>query len=126
MAKRPPLSEIVKAIAEFPRRYRDELQLTPRKMFESMRYSAAYLEISQEQIEAIVEHDPVLIEDWVRFSEDKRWTPSWWIAPHGKQWIVGHMNNKLVRDCEIVFDSPTTATAFMIRMEMESFRTEAR
>ena len=88
-----------------------------------MGYSTAYLEISQEQIESVVLNDPALIQDWAMFSEDKRWSPAWYILPHGERWIVGHLNKKVVREYETVFDSPIKATAFMIRMEMESFRT---
>src|SRR5215472_11488412 len=76
-------------ICEFVRRFRSEKDLTPRQIYEETGYGSWYAEVSQEDIEAVVARDPTLVDDWISFSEDKRWTPAWVLGKvSDRVWVV--------------------------------------
>ena len=113
----------VKQIAEFARAYRSEQVRTPRQLYDETGYGTKHPSISQADIEAVVSDDLSLVDDWIAFTEDKRWTPAWGLSKRGrKSWVVFRVKKGGVIACEVVFTSPVPACALMIRLEMEGFR----
>jgi hypothetical protein len=113
----------VTRICEFVRRFRSGGQLTQRQIYEETGYGSWYDEVSQEDIEAAVARDLTLVDEWLSFSEDKRWTPAWGLAKRGRRdWVVFHVPEGGGSGYEIRFASPVPACALMIRMEMEDLR----
>ena len=113
----------VTRICEFARSYRSERVRTPQQLYNETGYAAEHSVISQADIEAAIRRDPSLVEDWLAFTEDKRWTPAWGLAKHSETvWFVFHVAKGGGQGYEIVFESSVAACALMIRMEMEDFR----
>ena len=113
------------SICEFARRYRSEQDRTPRQLYEGTGYDTYHAEITQKDIEATIARDESLVDDWLAFTEDKRWTPSWGLKKQGDTWVVFQLAKGGVRSYEVVFHSPVQACAMMVRMEMEDFRHKA-
>jgi len=60
-----------------------------------------------------------LIESWIKYSQDKRLTPSWYFIKAGEKYKIGYMN----KDCsynEGVYDDACFACATFIKLEIES------
>ena len=114
--------ERVVAICEFVRSYRSG-NLTPRHIYNETGYGSHHAEIAQEDIAAVVASDPSLVDDWLAFTTDKRWTPAWGLERRGDStWLVFYVFEGGGQGHEIAFASPIHACALMIRMEMESLR----
>ena len=109
-------------ICEFARRYRSEKKRTPQQLYDETGYGTGHAKITQQDIEAVIAQDHTLIDDWLSFTEDKRWTPAWGLRKNSDRWIVFHMAEGGTRSYEVIFALPVPACALMIRMEMEDFR----
>jgi len=113
----------VTRICEFAKLYRSESVRTPQQLYDETGYAAEHSVISQADLEAAISRDMSLVEDWLAFTEDKRWTPAWALTKHReKVWVVSYVPKGGSRGYEVVFTSPIPACALMIRMEMEDFR----
>ncbi len=112
----------VTRICEFARLNRSERVRTPQQLYDETGYAAEHSAISQTEIEAAISRDMSLVEDWLAFTEDKRWTPAWGLVKRGEGvWVVFHVAKGGGRGYEVVFASSVPACALMIRMEMEDF-----
>jgi hypothetical protein len=59
-----------------------------------------------------------LVDSWIRYSEDKRGSPSWYILKTGKKYKVGFLGSD--RSCnEGVYNDAYFACAVFIKLEME-------
>jgi hypothetical protein len=115
--------DCVTRICEFARVYRSERDRTPQQLYDETGYHKEHAKISQSAIEMVVGRDLSLVDDWIAFTEDKRWTPAWGLAKKSDtSWVVFHVPRGGGHGYEIVFSSPVPACALMIRMEMEDFR----
>ena len=124
MKKKPPsLAACLQSIALFARLIRTDKVRSPRQIFDNSAYVKHFQEITQEKIALLVRNDPKLIDEWLQFSEDKRWTPAW---AFGKQtrvrWEVAYIVPSGKATYRVAFQDAVTACAFMIRMEMEELR----
>lgn len=119
--------KFAKRIAEFVRAYSSEQVRTPRQLYDETGYDIQHASISQADIEAVLSDDLSLVDDWIAFTEDKRWTPVWGLLKRGrKSWVVFRVKEDGKIACEISFASPVPACALMIRLEMEGFRLGAK
>jgi len=115
--------ECVIQICEFARRHRSERERTPQQLYDATDYSVHHAEITQNDIEQVIQADSSLIRDWISFTDDKRWTPAWGLGKRDdKTWLVFYMLRSGKFGYEITFASAVPACALMIRMEMEEFR----
>ncbi len=109
-------------ICRFPRTVKANPLITPRKIFQDSRWSKHFRRIKQEHIEQELENEPALIEDWVRWTEDKRWTPAWGIRqPADGSWEV-FLYTTTGMNYQLFFENPITACALLVRFEMEDLR----
>ncbi len=115
------LDDTINRICEFARRYRSEHEMTPRQIYEEAGYDLHHSEITQDAIEAVLRRDQTLIEEWLRLSEDKRWTPSWGLEESGDHWLL-YRASESGRALHARFRSPVAACALLVRMEMEGLR----
>ena len=92
--------------------------MTPKQIFKRSEYSRHRNDITLEMIMDKLSEKNSIIQDWLNYSEDKRWTPSWGIQKdEAAQYIVQYFDTK--NKYSVVFNSPIIACAFMIRMEFE-------
>ena len=125
MSHAPPraANDSLERICHFARDYRAERHRTPRQLYDATGYSASHASLTQEQIEEFVTRDVSLINDWHHFTQDKRWTPAWGLTQRSdNEWVVFHMSRSGRRDYELLFATPVSACALLIRLEMEGFR----
>lgn len=115
--------QCILAICQFARQYQAERERTPRHLYKDTGYHAYFENVTQKEIEITVEQNSSLIDDWIHFTEDKRWTPAWGLVKRNKNsWVIFHILKNGVKNYEVLFDNPISACALMIRMEMEDFR----
>ena len=83
--------------------------------------------ISESALEKYLRAHPELVQHWVRFSEDQRCTPSWYLLPpvprihdHDQPpWVVGYMPDSDSEPPQKTFPNPFSACAFFIKREAE-------
>lgn len=110
-------------ICQFARDFRAENILAPRQLYDATGYATHHSQITQEDIEASLRQNLSLIDDWLRFTEDKRWSPAWGFGRTGEaDWVLIHITATSHCDYELRFSSAISACALMIRLEMEDFR----
>jgi hypothetical protein len=94
--------QCVEMICQFAQQYRIEKQLAPRQLFEKTDYDSHFQKITQKEIEKTIEQNNSLINDWIFFTEDKRWTPAWGLADmKNGSWMVFHVLKGGIQDYEI-------------------------
>jgi hypothetical protein len=57
-------------------------------LLEASSYRAVRGGLDVAQLEDVVESQPQLVEDWLRYSEDKRTSGGWAFYPEGEAWVV--------------------------------------
>ncbi len=114
-------SETIKRICEFARAYQTENKKSPLQLFAETGYQSYRAEITNEEIAAEIDKNSNLLDDWLAFTEDKRWTPSWGIREDQTSYVVFHVSKGGNIDQEFEFTSGSSACAAMVRNEMEGF-----
>ncbi len=59
------------------------------------------------------------IENWLRYSEDKRTTPGWYLVEKGRKYKIGYIGSSH-RICEGEFNDGHFACALYIKLELEA------
>ena len=114
-------AETLRRICEFAKAYSAERIKTPLQLFAETGYQANRTAITDEEIEKEIEKNPQLLSEWLAFTEDKRWTPSWGISKNKKEYVVFHVSTNGKVDQNFRFESGASACALMVRKEMEGF-----
>lgn len=115
--------QCISNICRFPINYRVDSTRKPIEIYNASKYSRYRQEISYEDIVDFVRENTSIIDDWITFSKDKRWTPAWSFSKNSvNAWSVIYIEHDGVEMCCLTFNNPVNACAFMILMEMEQFR----
>ena len=114
-------TETIRRICEFAATYAIEKFKTPLQLFAETGYSINGAVVTDKEIKAEIARNPEHISEWLSFSEDKRWTPSWGFSNNGNEYLVFHVTENGTIDNQFHFKSGIDACALMVRKEMESF-----
>lgn len=116
------LPECIKTICNFVRIYHENI-LSPSEIFESTNYRKFYKDITLEMLSRYIKEDEDIVNDWLRFTQDKRWTPAWGIDKiSDNKFLVYYVPENGGDGYRIYFSDKNNACAFMIIMEMEGLR----
>jgi hypothetical protein len=108
-------------ICDFPTIYRMG-QMTPIDILKQSGYLDEFQYLTEEQIAKYISSNGQLVETWLTFTEDIRYSPSWGLQTVDKSiWTVFYMNNGKVKT-EFTFDNSADACAKMIKMTMDEIR----
>ena len=111
-------SEVVDAIVEFVTRYSYE-DITPLEIFKDTDYKKYRNDVEERDIELRLKESPFLVLDWVRFSEDQRHTPTWYMAENNGKWKTGFVDRDGKISKEKEFEDQFEACAHFIKYFME-------
>jgi hypothetical protein len=106
------------SICRFPLLYA-ESGLTPKEIVEYCRYEKYRDEISIDDIVKELKKDMKLIDSWLLFTDDKRWTPAWGIKKEKGSYTIFYVFRNGKTEIEQSFSSEYEACARLVRMEME-------
>ena len=116
-------TDCLSRICQFARSHGSERDRTPQQLYDATGYARCHARIAHEDIEQWVARDLSLIDDWLAFTQDKRWSPAWGLLQRDDaHWVVFHVPRAGRFDCELSFRSAVPACALLIRLEMEQFR----
>ena len=111
------LNECIKYISHFPTLYKTE-DISPNDIFHKSKYEKHRNDITIELIREIVSEDESLIELWLNYTADKRWTPAWGlILNKNGTYSVSYYSD--TSKYLIAFNDKLLACSFMIKMEFE-------
>lgn len=66
---------------------------------------------------------PEIVTGWLRWVEDKRWTPAWYFSPTDEgRYVVGYLSTDETQQTQTVFNDPYSACAAFIIHELEDYR----
>lgn len=117
------IKDCLDAICHFPVNFRTLKQYTSAQIYNNTGYERYHSMITQDQIIDVLKTNIDLMEMWFLFSQDKRWTPAWFLKKESSGfWRVGYLTQNHEVIYEINFNDSMSACAFLIRMEMEEFR----
>lgn len=114
-------TETVTRICQFAGAYLAESVKTPAQLFAETGYQTNGAAITIDEIEKEIEGNPKVLSDWLAFTDDKRWTPSWGIRKYGKEYTVFYVSKDGKIGQEFCFEAGVSACALMVRKEMEGF-----
>jgi hypothetical protein len=84
--------------------------------------------ISEVALEEHLRAHSDLVDEWLRFSEDQRCSPAWYLVGPGRGaelrdgWRVGVFTGSKPRPAERVFQDGFTACAFFVKRQAEDLR----
>lgn len=112
----------IDSICYFVRIYKKQNK-KPIDIFIDSNYKKYYQEISMEKIITKVKSDESIVEEWIMFTLDKRWTPAWGLfeKENGK-WFVSLIEKTGKPSYELIYTDRILACAHMIKFEMEGLR----
>jgi hypothetical protein len=74
-------------------------------------------------LENELRHRPEVVDGWLRWSEDKRWSPAWYFSiADDDSCVVGYYSTDETRQTKTIFDNPFNACAAFIIHELEDYR----
>jgi hypothetical protein len=65
---------------------------------------------------------PEMVDGWLRWAEDKRWSPAWFFTADGDQFVVGYLSTDTLKCKSKVFEDRYQACAAFIIHELEDYR----
>ena len=101
----------INQICTLPNRFRGG-QKSPRVLIKESGIDARKL--SADALVAVLKSRPELVLEWLRWSEDKRSSPSYYFTAEGSRYVVGHYPG----DERVEFDDPVDACADFIVKEV--------
>lgn len=118
MKKSNTKEECLYSICHFPALY-TESGLSPKEIVKYSMYAKYRGEISIDDIAKELQKDIQLIESWLLFTEDKRWTPAWGIKKENNSYSLFYVFRNGQFEIKQSFSSGHEACARLVRMEME-------
>lgn len=111
----------IKTISNFPSLYRNS-DKSPSEIMLSCEYSIFFELITEDKIRNYILNNPKLIEEWLYYTEDIRYSPAWGFGQDKNGlWFVTYLDkDKLLQ--KFVFEDKFTACAKMIKMTFELIR----
>lgn len=113
------IEECIRDICRFPILSKKFSDLSPLEIVKKTRYAKFCTKIGKEDIIAELKREKNSIEEWLCFTEDKRWTPAWGISRRNDKYILFYVSPTGEIEISQSFKDPYEACALMVRMEME-------
>jgi hypothetical protein len=112
---------VVEAICRLPLDYAAG-ELSPRDLVQRSGYLLARADVSRGAIEVCLEQHPDWMDAWFAWSDDKRYSPAWWIRDAGpRAYQVGYYDPGIdSQPRPLVFDTKARACAEIVIRDVES------
>ena len=78
--------------------------------------------IDGQSLERELRRWPEIVDNWLRWSEDKRWAPAWYFSQAGAHYIVGYYATKKAQCHSKTFADRFRACTEFIVHELEDYR----
>lgn len=116
------VEDCISFICMFAKKVISNKEMNPSEIFYETNYMTFNSEISSEDIAANISINLSIVDEWIFYSEDKRYIPAWYFVQKSKgKWIVGYLNSDGQENKQQEFDSSINGCAYFIKMEMEHF-----
>lgn len=114
-------ASLIRKIIELPRQFKEVGNKSIFALLKESGYFEHFEKVNENNIAAILEESPEIINDWLLWSSDKRVSYGWYfIEKNHNQYIVGYSpKNKFE---ELQFSDKIRACASFIKREIEAVR----
>lgn len=109
------IEDVVKNICLMARDFNHRGDMSMVQLLEESGYIQHRNEIDEDKIAESLKDDKSIVDDWIRYSEDQRCTPSWYYD--GQR--IGYLNENGKPEKQSQFDDPLEGCALYIKKEME-------
>ena len=109
------MTEVVALVCTLPAQYKKHPNKSPKDVVRMLKLKQHRSEVSAERIYAFLKENTHLLEIWSHWSDDKRWSPSWYFAKREPNWVVG----KFPGGPELIFDDPVQACTRFVEIELD-------
>lgn len=115
-------TDTIRALIHLPRKFNDLGDVSVYSLLHHSGYFENHHEITEDAIHEMLLGQPECIDEWVRFSDDKRSSSGWFLQRGSKGYQVGYFPDGKAVD---YFDDAVACAAF-IKREIENIRTEGK
>ena len=117
-------SETVRDLILLPRKYSEAGTVPVRSLLCQAGYFENHSQISEGSIREQLTQHPECVDEWARWSEDKRSSSGWYFEHNGRtgKYVVGYFADDAGRGRPLEFGDRTDACAAFIKREIEDIR----
>ena len=109
------MTEIIMLVCSLPAQFENHPDKSPNEVVQMLKLGRRRNEVSPEKILAYLKENTHLLELWLRWSEDKRWSLSWYFTKREPNWVLGKVPN----GPELVFNDPIQACSCYVEIELD-------
>jgi hypothetical protein len=109
------MTHIIELVCTLPIHFRTSRIKTPKQVVRKLKLRQHRSEVNLEKIIAYLAENTDLLELWLRWSEDKRWSPAWYFTERKPNWLVGFYPD----GPEFIFSEPIEACAVFVEKELD-------
>jgi hypothetical protein len=116
------ITDTVIDLIYIPRKFEDLGNVSMYSLLSDSGYFEAHSQISESIIREALRAHPDMVDEWMRFSEDKRTNAGWYFRPTHRGYEVGYFSRapSSIRSAE--YSDRTEACAVFIKNEIEEIR----
>ena len=116
------ITDTVIDLIYIPRKFEDLGNVSIYSLLRDSGYFETYSEISESTIREGLRAHPETVEEWMRFSQDKRTNAGWYFRPSRKGYEVGYFSRFQGDIKSTHYSDRTQACAVFIKNEIEEIR----
>ena len=118
------ITDTVIDLIYIPRKFEDLGNVSIYSLLCDSGYFETHSQISERTIREALRAHPETVDEWMRFSEDKRTNAGWYFRPSQKGYEVGYFSRSQGSVKSAEYSDRTEACAVFIKNEIEDIRTK--
>lgn len=120
------MSNVVAGLIFIPRKHQHLGNVSMYNLLKETDYFKAHDQITEASIHEELSKHPECIDEWMRYSEDKRTSSGWYFKQEDEgTYIVGYFADEKGKSIKLKFTDRIEACAAFIKRELESIRQTA-
>jgi hypothetical protein len=116
------ITDTVIDLIHIPRKFEDLGNVSMYSLLSDSGYFEAHSQISESTIREALQAHPETVDEWMRFSEDKRSNVGWYFRPSHRGYEVGYFSRSQSGIKSAEYFDQTEACAVFIKNEIEEIR----
>jgi hypothetical protein len=116
------MTDTVIDLIHIPRKFEDFGNVSMYSLLRDSGYFEAHNQISESTIREALRAHPDMVDEWIRFSEDKRTNAGWYFRPTDRGYQVGYFSRAQSCIKSTEYRDRTEACAVFIKNEIEEIR----
>lgn len=109
------MTDIITLVCTLPTQYQKHPHKSPKQIARLLKLKQRRGEVDPRKISAYLTENPHLLDEWLRWSEDKRWSPAWYLSKSAANWVLAYYPD----GPEHVYKDPIQACTKFVEAELD-------